>query len=142
MTAVASSHASTFGNSPVFPRNQMTVYWVATLLVVGNSAVAGTMDILRMQPLFGILLHLGYPAYFSTILGVWKVLGVLALLAPRYPRLKEWAYAGFFIEYTAAVASHVAVGDGVVRLVGPIVSIVFLAASWAARPSSRRIAAS
>jgi hypothetical protein len=57
----------------------MIAYWVATVFVAGNSAVAGALDILRIQPFFGILLHLGYPAYFSTILGVWKVLGAVAI---------------------------------------------------------------
>jgi hypothetical protein len=101
------------------------------------------MDILRVQPVFGILLHLGYPAYFGTILGIWKVLGALALLAPRYPRVKEWAYAGMFIDFTAASASYVAVGERAVsNMSGPIMSMVVLAASWALRPSSRRLAAS
>jgi DoxX-like family len=66
------------------------------------------------------------------------VLGAIALLAPRYPRIKEWAYAGLFIDYSAAAASHVAVGDGAVRLVGPVMSIVLLVVSWTLRPSSRR----
>jgi uncharacterized membrane protein YphA (DoxX/SURF4 family) len=131
------------GHSPVFfPRTRTIIYWVATLFVVGNGAVAGTMNILRIQPLFGMLLHLGYPAYFATVLGIWKVLGSLALVAPRYPRLKEWAYAGMFIDYTAAVASYAAVGEGVAsNLAFPIISIVFLVASWALRPSSRRVGA-
>jgi hypothetical protein len=71
------------------------------------------------------------------------VVGAIALLAPGYPLVKEWAYAGSFVDYTAAVASYVAVGDGVAsNLAGPIVSIVFLVVSWALRPPSRRVAAS
>ena len=69
------------------------------------------MDILRLPPFFGILKHLGYPGYFSVILGVWKVLGSVAVLAPRFPRLKEWAYAGMFFNMTGAAASHLAAGD-------------------------------
>ena len=81
---------------------------------------------------------LGYPAYFATILGIWKVLGAVALLTPRYPRVKEWAYAGMFIDYTAAVVSYVAVGVGSAStLSGPVMSVAFLAASWALRPPSR-----
>ncbi len=128
-------------NSATLPRKRRIAFWVATVFVAGNSAVAGALDILRIQPFFGILLHLGYPAYFSAILGTWKVLGAVALLAPRYPRLKEWAYAGLFFDFTAAAASHAAVGE-VAQLVGPISSIAFLVASWALRPSSRRIEAS
>jgi energy-converting hydrogenase Eha subunit C len=92
-----------------------------------------------MEPLFSQLLQLGYPAYFGTILGTWKVLGAVALVVPRHPRVKEWAYAGMFIDYTGAVASYVVVGAGTAsNLSGPIMSILFLAASWALRPSSRR----
>jgi hypothetical protein len=65
-----------------------------------------------------------------------------SLLAPRYPRVKEWAYAGMFIDYTAAIVSYVAVGAGTAsNLSGPILSVAFLAASWALRPPSRRVIA-
>ena len=139
---MTASPSSLVGGKPtVFPRKRMIAYWVTTVFVAGNSAVAGVLDILRLQPFFGVLLHLGYPAYFSSILGVWKVLGALALLAPRSPRLKEWAYAGLFFDFTAATASHAAVGE-VAQVVGPLSSIVFLAASWALRPPARRIEAS
>jgi hypothetical protein len=130
------------GHSQAFSRTRMILYWIATMFVVGAALVAGVMDILRSQPLFGMLLHLGYPPYFATLLGTWKVLGGLALIVPRYPLVKEWAYAGSFFDYTAAVASYLAIGEGTpLNLIGPIVSIIFLAASWALRPPSRRIAA-
>ena len=93
-------------------RKWLVAYWVATVFVAGTGAAAGTMDILRLEPFFGMLTRMGYPAYFSTILGTWKVLGAVALLVPGYPRLKEWAYAGMFIDYTAATASYLAVGAG------------------------------
>jgi DoxX-like family len=83
--------------------------------------------------------HLGYPGYFMSILGVWYVLAGLALLAPRLPLLKEWAYAGLIFNYTGAAASHAIVGDGVAALVGPIFFIACVAVSWAPRPASRRI---
>jgi uncharacterized membrane protein YphA (DoxX/SURF4 family) len=72
----------------------------------------GVGDILRTQPVVDGMTHLGYPAYFCVILGVWKVLGAVAVLVPRFPRLKEWAYAGAVFELTGASASHLAVGDG------------------------------
>jgi hypothetical protein len=124
-----------------FPRTRIIVYWVATAFVVGFGLVAGVLDILRIQPLFGITLHLGYPPYFATLLGTWKVLGGLALAAPRFPLVKEWAYAGSFFDYTAAIVSYVAIGEGtLLNLIGPILSIICLAASWALRAPSRRIA--
>ena len=51
------------------------------------------------------IVHLGYPLYFITIIGFWKVLGAITLLAPGFPRLKEWAYAGIFFDLTGAAAS-------------------------------------
>jgi hypothetical protein len=141
--ATVRSTALTGGYASAFRGRRAIVYWVATAIVAGNVVVAGMIDILRVQPFFGILLHLGYPAYFGIILGIWKVVGAIALLAPGYPLVKEWAYAGSFVDYTAAVASYLAVGDGVAsNLAGPIVSIVFLVVSWALRPPSRRVAAS
>jgi hypothetical protein len=83
--------------------------------------------------------HVCYPGYFSVILGVWKVLGAVAVLAPRFPRLKEWAYAGMFFNMMGAVVSHLAVGDPAVTLVAPIIFICLVAASWVLRPSARRV---
>jgi hypothetical protein len=93
---------------------------------------------LRMQPFLGILRHLGYPPYFMTIIGVWYALAGLALLAPRFPRLKEWAYAGLIFNYTGAAASHLVVGDGASALMGPIFFTGLTLTSWALRPSDRR----
>jgi hypothetical protein len=98
------------------------------------------MDILHVPPLYGLLLHLGYPSYFAAILGVWKVLGAIVLVAPRYPLVKEWAYAGMVIDYSSAVVSHWASGDAATALVGPVVSIAALVGSWYLRPQSRRLA--
>jgi hypothetical protein len=96
------------------------------------------MDILRLPPFFAILKHLGYPGYFSVILGIWKVFGAVTVLAPRFPRLKEWAYAGMFFNMTGAAASHLAVGDPPVALVAPIIFTGLVVASWALRPLARR----
>jgi hypothetical protein len=75
-------------------RKTRVAYWACTLFVALTALGAGIMDILHVQPLFGVLLHLGYPSYFAAVLGVWKVLGAIVLVAPRYPLVKEWAYAG------------------------------------------------
>jgi hypothetical protein len=83
--------------------------------------------------------HLGYSSYFMTILGVWYVLAGLALLAPRSPRLKEWAYAGLIFNYSGAAASHLFVGDGASRWSGPVIFAAFTLGSWALRPSDRRL---
>jgi hypothetical protein len=120
-------------------RGTTTAYWVFTLFITLTALSAGVSDILHLQPLYGVLLHLGYPPYFGTILGVAKVVGAIVLLAPRYPLLKEWAYAGMFCDYAAAVASHAAAGDGAGAMAGPILSMAAMAASWYLRPPSRRL---
>jgi hypothetical protein len=124
---------------PMPPRGAIITYWLCTLFVALTALGAGIMDILHVEPLFGLLLHLGYPSYFAAILGVWKVLGALVLVAPRYPLVKEWAYAGMVIDYSSAVISHLASGDGAGAIAGPILSMVALAASWYLRPRSRRL---
>ena len=121
-------------------RKWVVLFWVATLFIAVNQLWAGVSDVLHAEPLFGILLHLGYPAYFSTLLGIWKLAAAVALLAPRYPLLKEWAYAGLFFDFTAAVVSHAAMGDSTISFVGPAVSIAALFGSWYLRPRSRRLA--
>lgn len=130
MTDLATSVASS--------RGRTIAYWVATALVAAESAVGGAADILQLPPFLAILMHLGYPAYFSVIIGIWKVLAAAAVLAPRLPRLKEWAYAGIFFNMTGAAASHLAVGDAAGALVAPIVFTGLVVASWALRPSARR----
>ncbi len=115
-------------------------YWTATLFISLTALAAGFSDLLHLQPLYGLLLHLGYPSYFSAILGAWKVLGALALLSPRRPLVKEWAYAGMFIDYSSAIISHLASGDGAVAAMAPAVSLAALVASWYLRPMSARLA--
>jgi hypothetical protein len=120
-------------------RLQRTAYWAATLLVAAEFAVGAVMDVLHLQPFFSTLLHLGYPAYFGVILGVWKVLGAITVLAPGLPRLKEWAYAGMIINLSAAIASTLVIGGGPGDLAVPFAFAGLVAVSWALRPPSRRL---
>jgi uncharacterized membrane protein YphA (DoxX/SURF4 family) len=126
-------------NATALSRGYAIAYWVATALVAFQLGAGGTGDILRIQPVAEGMAHLGYPAYFCVILGVWKVLGAVTVLVPRFPRLKEWAYAGTVFDLTGAAASHLAVGDSAIKLVGPILFTGFAIASWALRPSARRL---
>jgi hypothetical protein len=119
-------------------RRRLIAYWIATGIIAAEFAVGGVMDLLRLPPFFAIAKHLGYPDYFPVILGFWKVLGVAAVLAPRFPILKEWAYAGMFFTMTGAAVSHVAVGDPIMMLVAPIIFTGLVAASWALRPVAQR----
>lgn len=86
-----------------------------------------------------IINKLGYPAYFLTLLGVWKLLGVVAVLVPKLPLVKECAYAGFFFAMSGAVYSHLAVGSGAVDFFGPLLLIVLTIISWYFRPSDRKV---
>ena len=88
----------------------------------------------------GLIERLGYPPYFLVILGIWKLLGAVALVIPRFPRLKEWAYAGVIFDLTGAVASLFASGlIDVGTIAYPIVMTAVAVASWALRPASRRL---
>ncbi len=118
-------------------RLKVVAYWVTSALIVAEFATGGVVDLLRL-PIFGVQ-GLGYPAYFGTIIGVWKMLGAAAVLAPRFPRLKEWAYAGMVFNMTGAAASLIAVGAGAEELVVPIIFTCLVVASWALRPPSRRL---
>jgi hypothetical protein len=121
------------------PSRASAGYWVGTLFVTLTALVAGTADILHAQPLYGMLLQLGYPGYFATLLGLFKVAGAVVLLAPRWPLLKEWAYAGMFCDYCCAIASHAVTGEGAGAAIGALFALVALAASWRLRPASRRL---
>jgi uncharacterized membrane protein YphA (DoxX/SURF4 family) len=125
-------------SSAVPSRTRTMVYWGTTLVLVTECVVRGVMGALRLPPFIGVVGHLGYPAYLMTILGVWYVLAGAALLDPRFPRLKEWTYAGLIFNYTGAAASHLAVGDGAGALVAPLIFTGLTIASWALRPSARR----
>jgi hypothetical protein len=115
-------------------------YWTLTL-IIGWEMVAGSMwDLLRIEYVRGILEHLGYPQYLLLILGAWKLPCAIALLVPGFGRLKEWAYAGAFFNYSGAAASHLLSGDGPSRWAAPLVFALITLGSWALRPSDRRLA--
>lgn len=123
-------------------------YWTITILTAFELLAGGATDLLHGrtalvagESVTDVLSHLGYPVYLLTILGVWKVLGALALLAPRLPRLKEWAYAGCFFVYAGAVASGVVRGlDNPGTFIWPpCVLAILTLASWALRPGDRRL---
>ena len=119
-------------------RRLTIAYWITTIIIALELAAGGVVDILQIPYVHDLVVdHLGYPAYFLVIIGVWKVPGAVVLLLPRYPRLKEWVYAGAFFTYTGATASHLAVGDVAVAL-GPAIFGVITLASWALRPATRR----
>lgn len=126
-------------------RNKI-IYWVATLWLALGMTSTGIIQLLKMETqgatappgADGIKL-LGYPVFFLTVLGVWKLLGVVAILAPRYPLLKEWAYAGFFFLTTGAIATHIALGHPITESLPAVLLLVLTVVSWYLRPASRKI---
>ena len=110
-------------------------YWIATAVIALAMIAGGTADFLVIEPVQEQMDHLGYPHYFARILGFWKVLCGIAIAAPGFRRLKEWAYAGIFFDLTGAVASHLAVGDGVADFAPPLVIAMILVASYVLLPA-------
>lgn len=119
-------------------RNKI-IYWVATLWLSLGMLSTGVVQLIKMEAEVTMFAGLGYPAYLLTILGVWKILGVIAVLAPRFPLLKEWAYAGFFFTMSGALVSHFAVGDGAAEYFGPALLLVLTGVSWYFRPADRKL---
>jgi hypothetical protein len=137
MTTIAGTFTSLRGLAS--SRSRAIVYWAATLVVGWELLFGGAWDLMHVPYVVNIVVtDLHYPAYILTILGAWKIAGGIVLLIPRLPRLKEWAYAGAFFNYSGAVASYVAVGAGLDKWWGPAGFAVILMASWALRPPSRR----
>jgi len=115
------------------------IYWVATIWLALGMVSTAIVQLIHMQEeVEKTSLHLGYPSYFLTIIGVWKILGVVAILIPKYPLLKEWAYAGFIFVMTGAIFSHIACGDGAFEFFGPSLLIILTIVSWYYRPTDRK----
>ena len=118
-------------------------YWTITIILAFCILSGGAAEAVHMQAnVDGIVVRLGYPLYFLTLIGIWKVLGAIVILVPRLPRLKEWAYAGIFFNVTGAAFSHAAVGDYGVYAFHVLINLFFAAlviASWALRPPSRLV---
>lgn len=116
------------------------LYWIATVwLSLGMVSTAIVQLAGLAEEVQKTVRELGYPSYFLYIIGVWKLLGVAAVLLPRLPLLKEWAYAGFFFAMSGAVISHLAVYDPLTELFGPVLLLVLTVVSWYLRPVSRKI---
>jgi uncharacterized membrane protein YphA (DoxX/SURF4 family) len=119
-------------------RNKI-IYWVSTIWLALGMMSTGIVQLLKMNEEVQMFTRLGYPSYLLTILGVWKLLGVVALLIPKFPLIKEWAYAGFFFIMSGAVVSHLINGDEPVTLFGPTLLLVLTAVSWYFRPADRKL---
>jgi DoxX-like family len=121
-------------------KKNLAIYWIATGLMSVGMLGSGLAQIAHAKEMVDLVVPLGYPLYILYIIGVWKILGVIAILVPGFKLLKEWAYAGFFFVMTGALISHLASGDyGLKGLIGPFMQTIFIISSWYFRPANRKI---
>lgn len=119
-------------------RNKI-VYWVVTIFLSFGMLAGGIQQLFQIGGYNEIVTELGYPLYLLSILGAWKILGVIAILIPKFPLLKEWAYAGFFFAMSGAFISHLTVGQSFTDALPSLILMVVTALSWYMRPESRRL---
>ena len=120
-------------------RNKI-IYWITTVWLALGMVSTGIVQLIKLkEEVDKTTLHLGYPVYFLTIIGTWKILGSIAILLPKLRLVKEWAYAGFFFLMTGAVFSHFAVGDTAIEYFGPILLLLLTFLSWYFRPADRKL---
>lgn len=119
-------------------RNKI-IYWIATIWLALGMLSTGIVQLFNVKGEVEFVINMGYPVYFLTILGISKILGVVALLIPRFPLLKEWAYAGFFFTMSAAVYSHIASGNSLNEIFPPLLLLILTVISWYFRPADRKL---
>lgn len=121
-------------------KGKLIIYWTATALLSFGMLGSGITQIMQHPDMVKLVTPLGYPIYFLTIIGVWKILAVIAILVPGFKLLKEWAYAGLFFVMTGALVSHLAQGEYWTKeIIGPVMQTIFIILSWYFRPANRKI---
>ncbi|MCQ9639285.1 DoxX family protein [Chryseobacterium sp. WG14] len=115
------------------------IYWIFTLWMALGMVSTAIVQLMKNKDELANFTNLGYPAYLMTIIGVWKILGVITILVPKRLLLKEWAYAGFFFVMSGAVISHLIVGDTAARTLPAVLLLVLVLISWYFRPANRKI---
>jgi hypothetical protein len=120
-------------------RNKI-IYWIATLWLALGMLSTGIIQLLQVEKEMEFIMKLGYPVYFLSLLGTWKILGVVAVLIPKFPLLKEWAYAGFFFAMSGAIYSHIAAGYPD-KIFPALLLLALTVVSWCFRPVERKIPA-
>ncbi len=119
-------------------RNKI-IYWSVTIFLSIGMLAGGIQQMLQIGGYNEIVSNLGYPLYLLSILGSWKILGVIAVLIPKFQLLKEWAYAGFFFVMSGAFISHLAVGQAFTEAIPSLILIIATVLSWYLRPEDRKI---
>lgn len=119
-------------------RNKI-IYWISTLWLALGMLSTGAVQLFKVKTEVDMITHLGYPVYFLTILGIWKFLGVIAVLIPKFPLVKEWAYAGFFFAMSGAICSHIAIGNPINEILPSLLLLILTVVSWYFRPTERKL---
>ena len=121
-------------------KTKLWLYWVCTGLVVFAFLPGGVFYVMGAPQAVTGVEQLGFPAYFVTFLGVWKILGAIALLVPGMGLVKEWAYAGMVFDLTGAMVAVAVTGGAWWHVLAPLVVLALVVGSWWLRPASRRVA--
>lgn len=119
-------------------RNKI-IYWIFTLWLALGMVSTAAVQLLKNKDEVDNFTSLGFPVYLMTIIGVWKILGVIAILIPKRPLLKEWAYAGFFFVMSGAILSHIASDHNFSKIFASLLLLVLTIISWYFRPADRKI---
>lgn len=119
-------------------RNKI-IYWTVTIFLSIGMLAGGTQQMLQIGGYNEIVSNLGYPLYMLSIIGTWKILGVIVILIPKYPLLKEWAYAGFFFVMSGATISHLVSGQGLLEAMPSMILLIVTVLSWYFRPTDRKM---
>jgi hypothetical protein len=120
-------------------KRKLLWYWIITVILSFCIFSGGLAQAMQVKGVVQGFKPLGYPTYFISLIGVWKVLGIIAILIPNFKLLKEWAYAGIFFVMSGAVISHVASNDVSIQIIAPVVLAIFTVLSWYLRPVNRKI---
>ena len=121
-------------------KGKKITYWVATIWLSLGMLSTGIVQLLKMDQDVARMADLNYPVYLLTLLGIWKIVGVIAVLIPKFPILKEWAYAGFFFAMSGALFSHIMSESPASEIFPSLLLLVLTVVSWYFRPESRRVA--
>jgi uncharacterized membrane protein len=120
-------------------RKNRIIYWSTTGFLAFGMLAQGLAQTFHTKAFVDLMVHLGYPLYFLYIIGVWKILGVIAILIPKFRLLKEWAYAGFFFVMSGAAFSHIASGDSMKEIAPSAILLILIVGSWYFRPADRKM---
>ncbi|MGH2666379.1 DoxX family protein [Flavobacterium sp.] len=121
-------------------KRRLLAYWITTGLLC-FSMLGGIGQLFQVKEVVDGFIPLGYPLYFISIIGFWKIMAIIAVLLPKLPLLKEWAYAGIIFAMTGASISHISVNDSAFHIIVPLIIVGLALSSWYLRPATRRIVA-